>query len=200
MNVGDTTPVTLPSGISISFVTDAQPVAGSTGVYAAPYLSGGNGAGFGNQSDGADQTVYITSGSNGSFANAQVTLQLPGPERYFGLLWGSVDAYNTLSFYSGQTFVGAITGSDVTASPNGDQGVNGTLYVNINVDTNANPGLSFDRVVATSSQYAFEFDDVAFNPTPGGTPSGAPVPEPMSLGILAAGMVGVGLVRRRGTR
>jgi hypothetical protein len=202
LKAGDTSPVTLPSGIAISFNPDAQPVVGAaSGLYAAPYLSGGNGGGFGtpDQSNGADQTVYITTGSTGSFANAEVTLQLPGPERYFGLLWGSVDAYNTLSFYSGTTLIGSVTGSDVTASPNGDQGVSGTLYVNINVDTKANPSLTFDRVVATSSQYAFEFDDVAFNPTTRRVP-GDRVPEPMSLGILAAGMVGIGLVRRRATR
>ena len=46
-----------------------------------------------------------------------------------------------------------------SAGANGDQGVNGTYYVNINSNT------FFDTVIATSTQYAFEFDNVSFNPT-----------------------------------
>jgi hypothetical protein len=178
------------TGITVSFAPDAAAVQGSSsGVYAAPYLSGGNGLGFGagggNQPDGADATSYLTSGSTGSHAQAAITLGLPGLEKYFGLLWGSVDAYNTLSFYNGATLVGSVTGGDVTGSPNGDQGVNGTLYVNIS----ATGGDSFDRVVATSSQYAFELDNVAFNPTA--------VPEPVTLSMLGVGLLGLGIARRK---
>ena len=89
----------------------------------------------------------MTTGSTGAVTTAATTLQLPGLEKYFGILWGSVDSYNTLSFYNGATLVGAITGSDVTASPNGDQGVDRHVYVNIT----ATLGDAFDRVVATNS-------------------------------------------------
>jgi hypothetical protein len=194
---GNTATMLLPSGITVSFLPNAEPVSGSSsGLYAAPFLSGGNGLGFGpgnsDQANGADITTYMTTGSTGAVATAATTLQLPGLEKYFGILWGSVDSYNTLSFYNGATLVGAITGSDVTASPNGDQGVNGTLYVNIT----ATLGDAFDRVVATSSQYAFEFDNVAFNPS---NPIALidPVPEPFSLGIMGTGLLGLVLTRRR---
>jgi len=56
--------------------------------------------------------------------------------------------------------VDSVTGSQVIASPNGDQGVNGTLYVNI--DTSA----PFRYAVAKSSSYAFEFDNVSYNDQP----------------------------------
>ena len=186
---GNIATTVLPSGITISYQPDAKPVSGSNPLYAAPFLSSGNGLGFGpggsTQANGTDVTTYITTGSTGAFPASSVTLQLPALERYFGILWGSVDNYNTLSFYNGATLVGAIAGSAVTPSANGDQGVDGTLYVNIN----ANSGSAFDRVVATSSQYAFEFDNVAFSKNP--------VPEPVSLGLLGTGALGLLLVKRR---
>ncbi len=52
-----------------------------TDVYAAPYLSNGNGTPFGDPLNGPDTTTYLTTGVG------SVKLTLPGPEMYFGLLW-----------------------------------------------------------------------------------------------------------------
>jgi hypothetical protein len=161
------------NGITVSFTNDGQAVQGSqSGLYAAPYLSNGNGTPFGDPNNGPDATTYLTTGIG------SVTLALPGEEMYVGLLWGSVDNYNTLSLYDGANLVGTVTGTDVTASANGDQGQFGTYYVNI--DSTA----TFNTVVATSSSYAFEFDNVAYNPT-------AAVPEPSTFVLSFIGGIGV---------
>jgi hypothetical protein len=181
---GNTTTTLLGSGITVSFSPDGQPVSGSaSGAYAAPYLSGGNGAGFGSQPDGQDATVYLTAGLG------QVRLDMPANELYLGLLWGSVDEFNVLNFYdSSDNLIGTVSGADVIASPDGDQGLNGTVYVNINSDT----PFAYVNATETSSRYAFEFDNVAFNPT-----RPTPSPEPITLSLFGAGLAGLGFARRR---
>jgi hypothetical protein len=143
----------------------------------------GFGAGGTDQADGADTTRYITSGSNTSALGAGATFTFANDQLYFGLLWGSVDNYNTLTFYNNDVVVGTITGSDVMANPNGNQGAGGTTYVNINST------LAFDKVVATSTSFAFELDNIAFSENR--------IPEPASLALVGLGLLGMGAARRR---
>jgi hypothetical protein len=168
-------------GITVSLSGGAQVVQGSSnGQYAAPYISNSNGKPFGdNTTSGPDPTPYL------STETGTVTLSLPGDEKYLGLLWGSVDSYNKLQFYEGLTLVGTITGDQVTNMANGNQGANGTYYVNINST------LAFNKVVATSTANSFEFDNVAYN-------ASIPTPEPSTVVMaISGGLVGLVAYRRR---
>ena len=167
--------------IGLTFAPDAQVVSGDqSGLYAAPFLSGANDLHFENSlGSGPDGTHYLTGGGAGGAA----TLTFGGANHYVGLLWGSVDTYNTLTFLDHGSSVGSVTGSQVLASPNGDQGVNGTVYVNITTS------FAFDAITINGTQHAFEFDNVAYA-----------VPEPASLamsGIAALVVSGVALRRRK---
>jgi hypothetical protein len=168
-------------GVGVSFTSDGKTVTGAVGgEYAAPFLSNNNGLLFGDPTNGPDATPYLTTGIG------SVSLTFSSGQKYLGLLWGSVDAYNTLSFYDGANLVGSMTGTAVWAGANGDQGVNGTYYVNVNSD------VAFDKVVASSSQYAFEFDNVSYNPSE--------VPEPGTLALVGTAFVGFVAARRRRRR
>jgi hypothetical protein len=174
--------------MSVSFQPDGQAVQGaSSGLYAPPFLSGNNGDGFGspNQALGADATIYVTAGGQ---TNSNVTFTFSTDESFFGLLWGSIDDYNVLTFYDeNDNVIGVIDGLDVDAAANGNQSQPGTYYVNILTDT------PYRKVVATSSQHAFEIDNISYNPT---NPN-IPTPEPITLSLFGAGLAGLGLSRRR---
>ncbi len=160
-----------------------------SGQYAAPFISGDNGTLFGNlQADGPDETQYLSTGIG------QVTLQLNAYHQYFGLLWGSVDDYNTLSFYDDNTLLFSFTGRDVSNLANGNQGIGGTLYVNINSSD------VFNRVVASSTGYAFEFDNVALAYDPISLPIHGEVPEPGTLTLLGLGLFAGITARHRRAR
>jgi hypothetical protein len=184
------------AGITISFIADAKLVKSSESpdpTFAMPYLSGNNGIGFGSpdQNNGADLSKYITAGKNPShsLSGPNATLEFGATYNYLGILWGSVDSYNTLRMYLGGELVAQINGGDVTNNPDGNQGLGGTYYVNIT-------GVSFDKVVATSSEYAFEFDNVAYGAIPEASTS--VVPEASTIAVWSIlSVLGMGAAIRR---
>lgn len=120
-------------------------------VYHPPFVHNNQGALFGGQPDGEDQTPYLTTGSSGS-----VNLQFATPQKYLGVLWGTPDSGQALQLYSNTTgFLGSISGTDLLTL--GIVVVTDdfrSAYVNINSET------PFDYAIATAP--VFEFDNLAF--------------------------------------
>lgn len=145
------------------------------GKYAAPYVTA---------SAKADDTPYLTVPLDTQDDPLSVVLLLPEMSNYFGLLWGSIDTYNTISFgiFDGGDVVASFTGPQVINPANGNQTAPSTnTYVNF-FDLPY-----FNVVILESSNYAFESDNHAF----------ANLPEPAALGFLGLGLVGLAMGRRR---
>lgn len=135
-----------------------------------------------------DDTQYFTVPDPDGANSGATRFYLGASYNYFGLWWGSIDLYNTLTFYSGDSIVASLTGADVVAyasDANGDQLAYGANhYVNF-------LGLpSFDSFEASSSEFAFEFDNVSV--------ANLNVPEPSTMLLLGFGLLGLaGLGRKR---
>jgi hypothetical protein len=134
----------------------------------------------------AGTNTHYLSIPNGSISGNTATLVLGTLSDYFGLYWGSVDTYNTISFFRAGNQVTSYTGSQLAGLiANGNQSSDSSnRFVNFFFGNDR-----FDTVVLSSSSYAFESDNHAYRV--------APVPLPAAAWLLLSGLVGFAALGRR---
>ncbi|MDA3919477.1 MAG: PEP-CTERM sorting domain-containing protein [Salinisphaera sp.] len=126
-----------------------------------------------------DTTKYLAVPNDNS-RRTSATFTLGTTANYFGLLWGSIDSYNTLDFLSNGSSVASYTGTDIRSLAG-----TGNTFVNFFQLPN------FDAVKLSSSSYAFETDNMAYA-------LAVPAPGNLALfGLAVLGLFGAGVFRRR---
>ncbi|MET0676002.1 MAG: VCBS domain-containing protein [Bradyrhizobium sp.] len=149
-------------GAHFSASGNAGVVNGSSAVTAAPYVGPG----------GPDTTNYLSIGGGGS-----ETITFASEKNTFGLYWGSLDSYNTITFYDGDTLVASWTGNQIAPLfPTGEQS---SFASNGYVQFSHLP--LFDKVVLASSQNAFEIDNISAGYIPENTGLSGPVTGTMTV-------------------
>ncbi len=131
----------------------------------------------------------VVPGTTGQLPGS-ATLNLASAVGNLSFYWGSIDSFNTVSFYSGTsgggTLLGTFAGSAITGAPaDGSQlnpANNRRVFFNFG-------GATAQSIVFTSTSRAFELDDVAT--------TAVPEPAVWATLITGFGLIGVSVRRRR---
>jgi hypothetical protein len=170
----------------------------STGAFTGPYTQVGSNLTFTSNVSGKAEILNTTVSGIGAepfgdttkyldvLGGGSVTVTITGGASDLSFLWGSIDKYNTIQFFSGATSIGTFTGANITPlSATGCQTIaNCTGYV-----TFGDKNELITSFVMTSSSNSFETDNF-FASTP-------PVPEISTWAMMILGFFGIGLLGYR---
>jgi PEP-CTERM motif len=107
---------------------------------------------------------------------------------------GSIDAYNMITFRGLNGFTQSFGGVALNTPANGDQF---DALTNRRFNFTFDPNDKIDQIDFTSSGNSFEFDNIAAGAAITLRDIPSKVPEPVTLTIFGAGLVGAALMRRR---
>jgi hypothetical protein len=149
--------------------------------------TGGSGGGI---RTGSVNSTFV--GFQQPYPNSATLVSTSADFTTFSMLWGSIDAYNSISFYNNGSQVGSTyTGSDFATPADGGQTDDDT---NRYVFFTFNGGDRFDTVLFSSTQAAFEMDNLALG---GMANAEGAVPEASTWGMMILGFMGVGFLSYR---
>ena len=135
----------------------------------------------------ADNSPYLVIAGIGHGSTGSVTVDISDTNsNFFGLYWGSIDVYNTITFGMSDNTSQAFTGTQIIGGivADGNQfSVDSNAYIGWLVT-----GATIDSVTLSTTQRAIEVDNFAFG--------FISVPAPGALALLGFGLLGLGMRRR----
>ncbi|NEO83323.1 MAG: alpha/beta hydrolase [Spirulina sp. SIO3F2] len=127
---------------------------------------------------GADNQYLSVFYSPLNSSKREIKIEFKKTLDYFGMHWGTVDAYNSIHFMKDEKLIDSFTGRDIV------DGFTNNIYVNF---LSSDPESYFNKIILSSTSPDFETDNHAYRS----------VPEPtMLLGSLAFGVF-YGVAKRK---